>query len=259
MKKVIVITSGKGGVGKTTVSANLGRALGSNGKRTVLVEGDVGLNNLDVVLGVEDKIVFDAGEVVLKKATVEQALVAVEKNLYLFPSTLGASNLITIEAFKGIIGELKKSFDCILIDSPAGIEENFFRAISSAEQAIVVVTPHITSVRDGAKTVKTLKNEGIDDVKLIVNRVKGELVFNKTMLSPEEIAQVIKVPLCGVLPEDDFVNSEGLVDVENRITDIGYSFKLISDYLCGVDNKIYNCTVSCQNFKNRLKRWLNAK
>lgn len=256
MAKVIVITSGKGGVGKTTVSANLSVALSARGKRVVAVEGDIGLNNLDVVLGVEDRVIYDAGEVAMGKATVSQALVPINDCLALFPATTGATNLITPDVFSEIIGELKGGFDYVIVDSPAGIEENFHRSAMGADESIIVTTPHVPSVRDGVKTVKLLRSYGINEIGLVLNRVRGELVADKTMLSPKEISEVMQLPLYGVLPEDDFVNLTGIADVKNKRSGVGYSFSLIAAYVDGGDKKIYDCVSEHTSLMGRIKRWI---
>lgn len=258
MQRVIVITSGKGGVGKTTFTANVGLALAARGKRVVVVEGDIGLNNLDVVLGAENKILYDAGEVALGKATVMQALVRINDKLSLFPATTGAANLVTVDVFLSIISELKQSFEYVLIDSPAGIEENFHRAAMGASEAILVTTPHVPAVRDGYKTVKMLSSYGITDVKLVVNRVRGEYVSDKAMLSPDEIAKAMQLPLCGVLPEDDYVNLYGIADVGDKRSPVGYSYGLIGAYLDGADKKIYDCVSKYGTLASRFRRWLNV-
>ena len=257
MSREIVITSGKGGVGKTTVSANLALSLAAKGKKVVAVEGDIGLNNLDVVLGVEDKVVYDAGEVAMGKATVMQALVPINDRLSLFPATTGALNIVTADIFVDIIKELKKSFDYVLIDSPAGIEDNFHRAAMGAEEGLLVTTPHIPAVRDGYKTVKVLASYGITKVGLVINRVRGEYVADKMMLSPDEVAKVMQIPLYGILPEDDFVNLYGIADVKNKRSGIGYSYSLLASYVDGSDKKLYDCVSQYGGFIGKFRRWLN--
>ncbi len=257
MARVIVITSGKGGVGKTTVSANLCMALSARGKKVVAVEGDIGLNNLDVVLGVEDRVVYDAGEVALGKATVMQALVPINDNLCLFPATTGAVNAVTTDIFLDMVKELSGGFDYVIIDSPAGIEENFHRAATGADEALIVTTPHIPAVRDGVKTVKMLHSYGVEKIGLVLNRVRGELVADKQMLSPKEVSSVMQLPLCGILPEDDFVNLTGVADVRNKRTGIGYSFSLLASYVDGGDKKLYDCVSEYRTLTGRIKRWLN--
>ena len=255
MTRIITITSGKGGVGKTTVTANVGRALSKLGKRTVLVEGDIGLNNLDVVLHAEDRVVFDAGEVALGKATVSQALVKIDENLFLFPATTGASNLVTTDVFLRVLQELKQTFEFVLIDSPAGLEENFHRAATGADEAVLVVTPHIPSVRDGCKTVKALASYGIVRVGLLVNRVRGEFVADGVSLSPEEISSTLQLPVLGVVPEDDYVNVFGLADVNNKRSDVAYSYALIAENLVSGDAKIFDYRAGNKGLGNKLKRW----
>lgn len=257
MTRVIVITSGKGGVGKTTVTANLANALSAKGKKVVTVEGDIGLNNLDVVFGVEDKIVYDAGEVAMGKATVMQALVPINERLSLFPATTGALNVVTADIFVDIINELKACFDYVLIDSPAGIEDNFHRAAMGAKEAIIVTTPHIAAVRDGYKTVKVLASYGITQVGLVVNRVRGEYVADKMMLSPDEVASVMQLPLYGILPEDDFVNLYGIADADTRRSGVGYAYGLLASYVDGTDKKIYDCVSQYGGVMGKLRRWLN--
>ncbi len=258
MSRAIIVTSGKGGVGKTTVTANLGRSLSFRGKRTVLVEGDIGLNNLDVIMNVEDKVIYDAAEVAMGKATVSQCLIKVNDKLCVFPATTCAGNLVTPDIFAEIIRELKTEFDYVLIDSPAGIEENFHRAAIGADEGIIVTTPHIPSVRDGYKTVKALYSYGIRNIGLIVNRVRGEYVSDKTMLSPKEISTVMQIPLIGILPEDDFVNLYGLADVGNKHSPIGYSYSLIASFVEGTDKKLYDCVSAYNGALNKFKRWLGV-
>ena len=256
MQRVIVITSGKGGVGKTTVCASIGKALSKLGKKVLLVEGDIGLNNLDVVLQVEDKIIYDASDVVRGKASAIQAVIEVDKNLFLFPSTNISDGLITTENFVKIIEELKTEFNYVIIESPAGIESNFYRAIASAEESLLVVTPHLSSVRDGAKTIRMLNDEGITKVGLIVNRVRGEFVIDKSTLSPDEIAEITGIPLYGVIPEDDSINKNGMVHFEDKRNGAGFSYRLIAEYIDGKDKKIYNCENGHNGLISRVKRWL---
>lgn len=256
MARVIAFTSGKGGVGKTTVTANVGNALSESGKKTALVEGDIGLNNLDVVLNAEERVVFDAGEVALGKATVSQALVKIKENLFLFPATTGAGNLVTTDVFLRIVQELKQSFEYVLIDSPAGLEENFHRAAMGADEAVLVVTPHIPSVRDGSKTVKTLYSYGIERVQLLVNRVRGDFVQDGISLSPEEIASTLRLPVLGVVPEDDYVNLYGLADVNNKRSDVSYSYALIAENLVSGEGKIFDYRAGYKGVGRKIKRWL---
>ena len=256
MARTIVITSGKGGVGKTTCAANLGRALSKRKRLVVLMEGDVGLNNLDAALGVEDKIVYEMGEVAAGKASVEQCLLPVEENLWLLPATTASAGLLSADFFVSVAEKLRATYDYVLIDCPAGLEEGFHRAVSAAKEAIVVTTPHITGIRDGYKTARALASYGIDRVGLIVNRVRGEYVVKGDMIAPEEIAKTMRLPLYGVVPEDDDVNLGLLPDIEEKRMGAGFGYALIAAYIDGDERKIYDCTAPYRGLKNRFLRWL---
>lgn len=256
MGKSIVITSGKGGVGKTTVTANLGIALSFCGKKVALLEGDIGLNNLDVVMRIEDKIIYDIVDVIRGKVRVMQSVVEVTDNLCVLPATATATKLIDTPRFLEIVTELKNGFDYVLIDSPAGIEENFHRAISGAEEAIIVTTPHISSIRDGYKTCKLIESYGINRIGLVINRMRGEYVADNILIDATEIAKNMKLPLYGVLPEDDYVNLYGLIDIEDKKSNLSYSYKLLAEYILGDSKKVYNCAAPYNTFLQRLKRKL---
>lgn len=251
-----MITSGKGGVGKTTCCANVGRALAARGKKTVLVEGDVGLNNLDVALGVEDKIFCDAGEVAAGKATLRQSLFPVEKNLDLLPATSASAALLCAEFFLNVTEKLKKEYEYVLIDCPAGLEDGFHRSVVAAKEAILVTTPHLTSIRDGYKTIRVLSGYGIEKIGLVVNRVRGDYVLRQETLSPREISESMKVPLCGAIPECEDIDMGDLVDLSVK-NEAGYAFILLAAYIDGGERKIYDCTAQYRGLKNRLRRWLS--
>jgi len=254
MARVIVITSGKGGVGKTTCCANIGRAIAERGKKTLLIEGDIGLNNLDAVLRVEDGILYDIGEYASGKATLRQCLLQVGENLWLLPAT-AASNMLTAAFFSETVNKLKGEFDFVLIDSPAGLEEGFHRAANCAQEAVIVTTPHVTGIRDGYKTARVLEGYGIKKIGLIVNRVRGEWVVKKEIVSPEEAAEVMNVPLIGTVPEDDDLNIFGLVGLKDG-TEVTAAVKMIAAYIDGAGKKIYDCTARWRGIRNKLRRWL---
>lgn len=256
MGKSIVITSGKGGVGKTTVTANLGIALSFRGKKVVLIEGDIGLNNLDVVMRIEDKIIYDIGDVIRGKARVMQSLVEITDTLFVLPATTTTTKVIDTPHFLDIVNSLKGNFDYVLIDSPAGIEENFHRAISGAEEAIIVTTPHISSIRDGYKTSKLIESYGIRNVGLVINRMRGEYVVENIMIDAPEIAKNMKLPLYAVLPEDDYVNLYGLIDITDKKSNLTYSYNLLAEYLDGDSKKVYNCSAPYNTFLQKLKRMI---
>lgn len=256
MGKSIVITSGKGGVGKTTLTANLGIALSFRGKKVVLIEGDIGLNNLDVVMRIEDKIIYDIGDVIRGKARIAQCLVEVTDNLFVLPATTSSTKIIDTQNFLDIVTNLRSTFDYVLIDSPAGIEDNFHRAISGAEEAIIVTTPHISSIRDGYKTSKLIESYGIRNVGLVINRMRGEYVVENIMIDAPEIAKNMKLPLYAVLPEDDYVNLYGLIDIGDKKSNLTYSYNLLAEYIDGEGKKVYNCSAPYNTFMQKLKRMI---
>ena len=200
----IVVTSGKGGVGKTTVTAALGRKLAREGFRVVLVDADVGLNNLDVVTGVERRVVYDIADVLAGRCRPFQALVAdSESSLRILPSSRECLS-VSAQAFSKVISSLCE-FDFAIIDCPAGIELGFHRAVSAADEAIVVVTPSASAIRDADKVIALLKSYPLGDVSLVVNRVRPDLVRKGEMLAAAEIGGLMRTPVIGVIPEDDAV------------------------------------------------------
>ena len=186
--KSIVITSGKGGVGKTTVTAGLGRALASMGYRTVIVDTDFGLNNLDVVLGLENRVVYDIVDVINNRCRARQALVEDDvKNLYLLPSAHGyLGESVTSQNIKLVLSSLASSFDYALVDCPAGIEAGFRRAVIACERAIIVTTPHISALRDANKVAALLTSYKLS-TSVVINRVRGDLLAAGKIPSKDEI------------------------------------------------------------------------
>lgn len=208
MGEAIVITSGKGGVGKTTTSANLGTALALQGKKVVMVDTDIGLRNLDVVMGLENRIIYDLVDVVEGRCRLNQALVKDKRfdELYMLPAAQTKDkDSVTPEQVKDIILELKKDFEYVIIDCPAGIEQGFKNAIAGADQAIVVTTPENAAVRDADRIIGLLEKDGIKSPKLIINRIKANLLRNGDMLDIEEICAVLAIDLIGIVPDDELV------------------------------------------------------
>lgn len=208
MGKVIVITSGKGGVGKTTSSANLGAALAINNQKTLLIDTDIGLRNLDVVMGLENRIVYDLVDVIEGVCKSRQAIIKDKRNenLFLLPAAQSRDkNAITEEQVKDLIKELSKEFDYILIDCPAGIEQGFKNAIVSADEAYVVATPEISSVRDADRIIGLLEANNIKNPKLIINRLKSSMVKDGNMLSVSDVVDILGIEPIGVIPEDESI------------------------------------------------------
>lgn len=208
MGEAIVITSGKGGVGKSTVSANVGVGLALRGKRVVLIDADIGLRNLDVVLGLENRVVYDLVDVIKKKCRLSQALIRDRRfdGLCLLPaSQIYDKTEVEPKQMLELCELLKKDYDYIIIDCPAGIEQGFKNAIIGAEQAIVVVTPEVSSIRDADRVIGLLESNGFSKYRLIVNRVKDNMVRRGEMLSVEDVSDILATDVLGAIPDDERV------------------------------------------------------
>lgn len=206
MGKVIVITSGKGGVGKTTSSANLGAALAMENQKTLLIDTDIGLRNLDVVMGLENRIVYDLIDVIEGVCKPKQAIIKDKRNdnLHLLPAAQSRDkNAINPEQMKDLIEVLKLEYDFILIDCPAGIEQGFKNAIAAAEEAYVVTTPEISAVRDADRIIGLLEANEIRNPKLIINRLRVDMVKDGNMLSVEDVTDILGIKPIGIVPDDE--------------------------------------------------------
>ncbi|MBO4342521.1 MAG: septum site-determining protein MinD [Clostridia bacterium] len=205
MGEVIVITSGKGGVGKTTSVANIGCALAQSGKKVVMLDADVGLRNLDIIMGLEDRIVFDFVDVIEGKCRLKQALVKDKRfsELYLLAASQTKNKAdVAISGVKKLINELKESFDYVIIDCAAGIEYGFETAVSAADRAIVVATPEITSVRDADRVLDRLDSMGIK-AEILINKVRPLMVKKGTLLGVDNVIEALATELLGVIPDDE--------------------------------------------------------
>ena len=208
MSEVIVITSGKGGVGKTTTTANVGTGLAMMGKKVVLIDTDIGLRNLDVIMGLENRIVYNLVDVVENNCRIKQALIKDKRypNLYLLPSAQTKDKTaVTPEQMKKLADELKEEFDYILMDCPAGIEQGFRNAIAGASKALVVTTPEVSAIRDADRIIGLLEAEDLRDIHLIINRLRMDMVKRGDMMSVEDVSDILAVPLIGILPDDEQV------------------------------------------------------
>ncbi len=242
MARKIVITSGKGGVGKTTLTANLGCALAKSGAKVCLIDADIGLNNLDVSLCMENNIVYDIGDVIAGRCRLKQALVRdiFYNNLELLPSSkFLANNILTNKIFAEIVAELQQYYDFILIDCPAGIDDGFARAVTVADEAIVVTTPHISALRDADKVIGMLGTYQLNNVGLAVNRVRKDLILKGKMITPKECSQLLRIALVGVLPEDDIIVASQHI-CTNEGSKISEAYKYLGEYIQGKSKKIYN-------------------
>ncbi len=206
MQNVIVVTSGKGGVGKTTTVANLGSGLAHMGKKVVLIDTDIGLRNLDVVLGLENRIVYDLVDVVEGTCRIKQALIKDKRfdGLFLLPAAQTRDkNAVNPEQMVRLVAELEQEFDYILIDCPAGIEQGFKNAVAGAKSAIVVTVPEVSAVRDADRIIGLLSAAGIDDARLVVNRMRPDMVKRGDMLGLDDTLDILGISLIGVVPEDE--------------------------------------------------------
>lgn len=208
MGRKIAVVSGKGGVGKTTIVAGIGMALAKSGANVCLVDLDVGLNNLDIMFNIENKIVYDLGDCLSLRCRIKQALVQdpILQNLYILPSQKSGEEKFDSFQMQTLVDKLAEIFDFVIVDAPAGINDNFYLAAKSTTEAIVVVTPHVSSIRDADKAIGALKGLGKQNIACVINRIRGDMVARKEMLSHLQIESLLKIPLLGVLPESDDIN-----------------------------------------------------
>jgi septum site-determining protein MinD len=206
--KIVTITSGKGGVGKTTATANIGVALAASGSKVVCIDGDIGLRNLDVVMGLENRIVYDLVDVIEGRSRLRQALIKDKRqdDLYLIPAAQTRDKTaVSPQDMIRLTDELRPDFDWILIDSPAGIERGFRNAIAPADIVIIVTNPEVSAVRDADRIIGLIEAEEKGPGKLLINRFKAEMVRRGDMLATEDILDVLAIELIGVVPEDETV------------------------------------------------------
>ena len=220
MSEVMVITSGKGGVGKTTTTANIGTGLALLGYSVVLIDTDIGLRNLDVVMGLENRIIYNLVDVVEGNCRMKQALIRDKRypNLYLLPSAQTRDKTsVNPGQMKKLVEDLKGEFDYILLDCPAGIEQGFQTAIAGADRALVVTTPEVSAIRDADRIIGLLEVAQMRRTDLIVNRIRMDMVRRGDMMSVEDVSDILAVPVIGAVPDDEDVvvsanQGEPLVD-----------------------------------------------
>ncbi|MCI6857842.1 MAG: septum site-determining protein MinD [Eubacterium sp.] len=208
MSEVIVITSGKGGVGKTTTTANIGTGLAKLGKKVVLIDTDIGLRNLDVVMGLENRIVYNLVDVVEGNCRVKQAMIKDKRysNLFLLPSAQTRDKTaVSPEQMKKLVDELRDEFDYILLDCPAGIEQGFKNAIAGADRAIIVTTPEVSAIRDADRIIGLLEAQELKRIELVVNRIRMDMVRRGDMMSVDDVIDILAIDLLGVVPDDESI------------------------------------------------------
>ncbi|RMG95579.1 MAG: septum site-determining protein MinD [Chloroflexi bacterium] len=264
--KVITITSGKGGVGKTTVTANLASALAMMGKKVVAIDADIGLRNLDVIMGLENRIVYDLVDVVEGRCRLRQAMIKDKRlpELYLIPAAqtrdktaVSPSDMIVV------CDQLRQEMDYIVIDSPAGIERGFRNAVAPADQVIIVTNPEVSAVRDADRIVGLIEAEEKGPAKLLINRLKPGLVARGEMLSVEDVLDILMIDLIGVIPEDESIliaGNQGMPVVLSSAngTSAGQAFRNVAQRLEGQDVPFLDLTPK-SGLLNRLSSWLNKQ
>lgn len=265
MGESIVITSGKGGVGKTTTTANIGTALAALGKKVVVIDGDTGLRNLDVLMGLENRIVYTLIDVIEGRCRLKQALIKDKRfpQLCLLPTaqTKDKDDINTQDMLK-IVNQLKEEFDFVLIDCPAGIEQGFENSVVGADKALVVVNPEITSVRDADRVIGKLDAKGLEDHGVIVNRLNYEMTQKGDMLDVADIIETLSVKLVGVVPDDKNVTvstNKGEPIVLEDGAYAGQAFRNIAKRLIGETVPIMDLKVKQGGFFNSIKRMLGHK
>lgn len=261
----IVITSGKGGVGKTTTTANIGTALAALGNKVVVVDGDTGLRNLDVLLGLENRIVYTIVDVIENRCRLKQALIKDKRypSLCLLPTaqTKDKDDISAQDMLK-VVKNLKEEFDYVIIDSPAGIEQGFENAVIGADKAIIVVNPEITSVRDADRVIGKLDAKGLDDHAVIINRLNYEMTQRGDMLDITDIIETLSVELLGVVPDDRNITvstNKGEPIVLDENSNSGQAFRNIAKRLTGIDVPLMDLKEASEGFFTSLKKLFKRK
>jgi septum site-determining protein MinD len=237
--QVITVTSGKGGVGKTTAVANLAVALASGGSKVVCIDGDIGLRNLDVILGLENRIVYDIVDVIEGRCRLKQAMIRDKKlpGLYLIPAAQTRDkNAVSASDMNRLVKELRSECDFVLIDSPAGIERGFKNAIAPADRVLVVTNPEVSAVRDADRVIGILEAEDKGPGSLIINRLNPALVKKQDMLSADDVLDLLAIELIGIVPEDEGVlvgSNRGMPVSADPKSKAGQAFRNISRRLKG--------------------------
>lgn len=238
--RAIVITSGKGGVGKTTATANIGLGLAKHDRKVVMVDGDIGLRNLDIILGLENRIVYHLVDVVRGRCQLRQALVKDKRfpHLSLLPaSQVDQKEAVTPEQMRDLTAQLKEKCDFVLIDCPAGIEQGFRNAVAGADEAILITTPDVSPVRDADRVIGLLQNS-LGDPQLIINRMSPEMVRRGDMLNQQDVLDILAVQLLGIVPEDEEVviaGNRGAPVVLNARARSGQAYERIVRRILGED------------------------
>ncbi len=259
MGEVIVITSGKGGVGKTTTTANIGSSLAMMDKKVVVIDADIGLRNLDVVLGLENRIVYDIVDVVDGVCRLKQALIRDKRfeGLYLLPAAqTKEKTAVSPQQMQKLCNDLKEMFDYVLIDCPAGIEQGFKNAIAGADRGIVVTTPEISAVRDADRIIGLLEAAELRSPQLIVNRIRMDMVKRGDMMNIEDMTDILAIDLIGIVPDDEYIvistnKGEPAANDDNSVA--GQAFRNIARRITGENVPFLNLDIN-EGFMTRIAK-----
>ncbi|MBC7971922.1 MAG: septum site-determining protein MinD [Verrucomicrobia bacterium] len=266
MSRIIVVTSGKGGVGKTTTTANLSMTLARRGRKVAVVDADFGLRNLDLLLGLENRVVYTAVDVLSGQCRLEQALVKDKRqpNLVLLPAAQNRTkDAVNPDQMKQLVMALAQTYEYVFVDCPAGIEMGFQNAIAAAKEAVIVTTPEIAAVRDADRVVGLLEANNIKKIQLVVNRIRPAMVQANDMMSVEDVQEILAIPLIGVVPDDERVivstnKGEPLVLSETPSL-AGSAFDNIARRLEGEKVEFLDLNVNNDGFFTKIRKVLNKK
>jgi septum site-determining protein MinD len=243
--RVIVITSGKGGVGKTTTTANIGTGLALRGKKVCMIDADIGLRNLDVVMGLENRIVYDLVELVEGNCKLRQALIRDKRNdnLFLLPAAqTREKDAVSPEQMKELCAQLAEEFDFVILDSPAGIEHGFRNAIAGADEAIIVTTPEVSAVRDADRIIGMLEAHELHNPQLVINRIRPDMVKRGDMMDIDDVLDILAIDLVGVIPDDQSIivaTNKGEPVVLNTRSNAGKAYANIVCKILGEDVPLF--------------------
>lgn len=261
MGESYVITSGKGGVGKTTAVANIGTALAAMGNKVAMIDADIGLRNLDVVMGLEQRIVYDLVDVVEGYCRLKNALIKDKRvdSLFLLPAAQTKDKTaVRPEQMRKLVGDLKKEFDYVIVDCPAGIEQGFKNAIAGADRAVIITTPEVSAVRDADRIIGLLESTEVSAPGLVINRIRPRLVKRGDMLDVQDIVDILAIDLLGVVPEDDSIvvtTNKGEPAVLHSNSRAGEAYRNIAKRMTGEDVPLMSLDEP-EGFLTRLRKFV---